>query len=111
MRGRKSDMSEAEPFRVGQTYPCWYDPASPETAILKRELRPKFYAGALIPGFMLLVTGSLLLGTLREERERKNPPRAGLRGPVMRAQRPSDAARLGRRAHRASPPVRHRPID
>ena len=71
MKGWMSDINEAYEFEVGRTYPCWYDPADPEKAILKRQVRPKFYLGALIPGFMLLISGSMLAGALRGERKRE----------------------------------------
>ena len=83
MRGRLSSMSDAEPWQVGKTYPCWYDPANPETAILKREVRPKFYAAAAIPAFMLLVTVGMLRAELREKRKREQPPEVA-RGELAR---------------------------
>ncbi|MGZ5432950.1 MAG: DUF3592 domain-containing protein [Thermoanaerobaculia bacterium] len=70
MNGRLSDMSEATAFRVGETYPCWYDPKHPERAILKRTVRPIFYAGATIPAFMLLVSGAMLRARTRRHRMR-----------------------------------------
>jgi hypothetical protein len=71
MNGRLSDMSEAGQFRVGETYPCWYDPKNPESAIIKRTFRPIFYAGALIPGFMLLVSVGTLRAPSRAPRKRR----------------------------------------
>lgn len=66
MRGRLSDFNEAYEFEIGKTYPCWYDPADPEKAILRRRVQPKFYAGAAIPTFMLLISGSMLRRELRK---------------------------------------------
>ena len=59
MNGRLSDLQEADPFRTGETYRCWYDPSNPERAILKRQLRPKFYALAGIPAFMTFVSWAI----------------------------------------------------
>jgi len=47
-------------FNVGSKYPCWYDPADPEKAVLLRRFEWKFYLGALIPGFFIVVCGNLM---------------------------------------------------
>ena len=47
-------------FHVGGRYPCWYDPADPEEAVLLRRFEWKFYLGALIPVFFILVCGNLM---------------------------------------------------
>jgi hypothetical protein len=40
-------------FEVGQSYPCWYDPYHPETAVLVR--------GYSLFGFMMVAFGMLLM--------------------------------------------------
>lgn len=60
MNGRMSTLSDADEFETGRAYRCWYDPWNPERAILRRELRTMFYAGAAIPGVMALATWSVL---------------------------------------------------
>ena len=57
-------MGEAESFSVGRAYPCWYDPADPEQAVMARHFYPLFYAGALFPLAFLLIGGSFLLRAL-----------------------------------------------
>ncbi|MBX7208243.1 MAG: DUF3592 domain-containing protein [Verrucomicrobiaceae bacterium] len=47
-------------FDDGGKYPCWYDPDDPEKAVLLRRFEWKFYLGALIPGFFILVCGNLM---------------------------------------------------
>jgi hypothetical protein len=60
----------AEGQEMGNIYPgvrmpCWYDPAAPDNSVLVRHFRAKFYLGALIPGFFVLLGGWFLRGTLR----------------------------------------------
>ncbi|HET7436979.1 MAG TPA: DUF3592 domain-containing protein [Thermoanaerobaculia bacterium] len=80
MNGWLSDMSDASRFNVGETVPCWFDPAHPERAIVVRQLRPKFYAAALIPVFMLLV----VIGMARGPRKTK-PRLSGMLQPDFTA--------------------------
>jgi hypothetical protein len=85
MNGRLSDESEAGNFRVGDAYPCWFDPNDPENAILVRRFRPRYYAAAAIPAFMTLITTSMLLGVRRESRKRREPPKSGMLTPDFTA--------------------------
>lgn len=62
-------------FTVGGKYPCWYDPASPDTAVLLRKTEWTFYLGALIPGLFILMGGHLMRRMLRSRRD------AGLTAP------------------------------
>jgi hypothetical protein len=57
-------MGEADSFSVGRAYPCWYDPADPEQAVIARRVYPLFYTAALIPLAFLLIGGSFLWGAL-----------------------------------------------
>lgn len=57
--GRLASMMDTNPFRVGDTYPCWYDPADPERAVLVRRIHAGFYAASAIPGAMLLIVSSM----------------------------------------------------
>lgn len=56
-------------FTVGSKYPCWYDPADPEKAVLLRRFESKFYLGALIPGFFIVVCGNLMRRALAGGRD------------------------------------------
>jgi Protein of unknown function (DUF3592) len=57
-------MGGVEGLRVGQVYPCWYDPAEPVQAVLARQFRPLFYAPAFIPLLFVVIAGSMLLRVL-----------------------------------------------
>ena len=57
-------MGDEESFGVGETYPCWYDPADPTEAVLARHFYPVFYATALVPLMFLLIGGNFLLVAL-----------------------------------------------
>ena len=61
MKGRLATMSDAGEFQIGKTYPCWYDPANPEQAILVRKFQPKYYAAAAIPAFMASIIAMILV--------------------------------------------------
>ena len=58
-------MGDSHAFTVGQSYPCWYDPANPYDAVLVRQFRPLFYSVALVPMLFLVVGASFLAGALR----------------------------------------------
>lgn len=58
-------MGGADVFNVGQTYPCWYDPADPQDAVLARQVRPLFYSMALVPLLFLVVGANFLVVALR----------------------------------------------
>lgn len=51
----------------GSQHECWFDPSAPEKSVLVRHFRAKFYLGALIPGFFILLSGSLLRKVLRRK--------------------------------------------
>ena len=58
-------MGDAGAFNVGQSYPCWYDPADPQDAVLARQFRPLFYAAALVPLLFLVIGANFLVVALR----------------------------------------------
>ena len=58
-------MGLTDVIRVGQSYPCWYDPADPHDAVLARQFRPLFYSAALIPLLFLVVGARFLAVALR----------------------------------------------
>lgn len=68
MDGRLASLSDAGGFRIGESYPCWYDPDDPERAVLVRRIHRPFYAAAAIPGFMLFITASMMARLRRKER-------------------------------------------
>ena len=47
--GRAGKQKILDRFAVGRTYPCWYDPAHPETAVLVRGFSWLIYLFMLIP--------------------------------------------------------------
>ena len=53
-------MGDVDGFRVGQAYPCWYDPADPVQAVLARQFRPLFYSAAIIPLVFVIIAGRML---------------------------------------------------
>src|SRR5262249_22857986 len=50
---RSLEQAKLDKFVVGQQYPCWYDPADPNSVILVR--------GYSLPSYVLLGLGSLFL--------------------------------------------------
>jgi Protein of unknown function (DUF3592) len=58
--GRMASAADLVLYDVGKAYPCWYDPAYPEDAVLARRFRPVFYVAALIPLAFLLIGGNFL---------------------------------------------------
>lgn len=56
-------------FNDGGKRPCWYDPADPAKAVLLRRFEWKFYLGALIPGFFVLVCGNLMRRALSSKHD------------------------------------------
>ena len=63
--GVMADFEDWRYFADGGTYPCWYDPADPDKAVLLRKTEWKFYLGALIPAFFILIGGNLMRLALR----------------------------------------------
>lgn len=68
--GREAPMSEAMEFKVGSTYPAWYDPANPKKAVLSKRFNPHYYWILLLPLFFIGFNGLLLRECLR----RASPP-------------------------------------
>jgi len=62
--GRDAKSADYSRFRVGEKYPCWYDPADPAKAVLVREWRPARYWAALIPLALIFFGGVLLRAVL-----------------------------------------------
>lgn len=60
-------------FNEGGRYPCWYDPANPDNAVLLRKTEWSFYLGALIPGMFILIGGHLMRRLLKKSRLSKAP--------------------------------------
>jgi len=58
-------MGDPGVFTVGQSYPCWYDPANPHDAVLARQFRPLFYSAALVPLLFLVIGVNFLVVALR----------------------------------------------
>jgi hypothetical protein len=86
MNGRLSDLNDAQQFRVGETYPCWYDPKNPEHAILARQIRPKYYALAGIPAFMTFIVALMFGADLRATKKKQRiEPRYGKLEPDLTA--------------------------
>lgn len=56
---------EAGGIHAGLRTTCWYDPANPQKSVLARNFQPRFYLGALIPGFFVLLGGGLLRRSLK----------------------------------------------
>lgn len=54
-------------YEIGQTYPCWYDPADPSQAVLVRRVRP-LYILALFPLALVALGGLGLVATLSRAR-------------------------------------------
>jgi hypothetical protein len=80
---RAAQQAIVESFRVGGTYPCWYDPDRPERAILVRVHAPGSHFALLVP-FMLLIFGGAGIRLLWKERGNRahqpgiaGAPRAG----------------------------------
>lgn len=60
---RRRNQAIANGYRVGATYPCWYDPANPTQAILTRTLHWQIsvaFGGFFISGCICLIWGILL---------------------------------------------------
>ncbi len=49
---RDEAQAAIDRFTVGQTYPCWYDPADPSIAVLVRGYQWWIWPALLIPGFV-----------------------------------------------------------
>lgn len=62
--GRDAKSADYSRFRIGEKYPCWYDPADPSKAVLVRTWRPSRYWAAVIPLGMIFMGGVLLRGVL-----------------------------------------------
>jgi hypothetical protein len=61
---RGSQQAILDQYTVGKTYPCWYDPANPTQAVLKRQIdwAVFFVSGLfLFVGVMFVLIGYLLL--------------------------------------------------
>lgn len=56
---------ETGDIHAGVRMTCWYDPANPQKSVLARNFQPRFYLGALIPGFFILLGGGLLRRSLK----------------------------------------------
>ena len=54
---RQESQAALARFQPGRQYPCWYDPAEPDIAILVRGYRWWFWLTFLIPGSFLLIGG------------------------------------------------------
>jgi hypothetical protein len=65
MDGSTSHPAETLSFKTGQAYPCWYDPANPEQAVLKRQVFGPLYALLAVPLLFVLVGGNMLFLALR----------------------------------------------
>ncbi len=63
--GKMASAGDLVLYDVGKAYPCWYDPAHPEDAVLARRFRPLFYVAALIPLAFLVIGGNFLLLAVR----------------------------------------------
>ena len=60
---RESQQAILDDFRIGQTYPCWYDPHRPGTAVLVKGFSWFGPLIALIPlSFLLIGGGGLIYG-------------------------------------------------
>jgi hypothetical protein len=65
MEGSTSHPGETLSFKLGQSYPCWYDPRNPEQAVLKKQVYGPFYFFLALPLLFLLVGGNMLVLALR----------------------------------------------
>ncbi len=63
--GIMSESQEMGNISKGVRMTCWYDPADPEKSVLVRHFQARFYLGALIPGFFILLGGWFLRTSLR----------------------------------------------
>ncbi len=64
-RGKGTPRAEADRFRVGQSYPCWYDPDAPDQAVILRRFNPHYYWALLMPLGMISIAGVFLRESLR----------------------------------------------
>jgi hypothetical protein len=63
---REAAAAALEPFVEGQKYPCWYDPAQPDVAVLVRGYQGWLWLVFLVPGsFVAIGAGGLLYTVLR----------------------------------------------
>jgi hypothetical protein len=59
---RTSQQAIVDQYAVGETYPCWYDPANPTQAVLTLQFNWGYF---LIPVLFLFTGGLLLYGALK----------------------------------------------
>jgi len=58
---RASAKAAYERFVVGERYPCWYDPSSPDVVVLVREPRWWIWLAMIVPGLLIVIGGGGLV--------------------------------------------------
>jgi len=66
--GRMSDASELVSFVVGRDVSCWYDPASPQDAVVARQWSWPFYGSGLIPLVLTAIPLWFLVSAFRSQK-------------------------------------------
>ncbi len=90
-RGEAQEMLDR--FSQGQKYPCWYDPAHPDDAVLVRGYQWWNWLLFLIPGsFLMIGAGGLLYSVLHWGRSAERRAAMSRRGPTPEL---FDAGRAG----------------
>lgn len=73
LEGKAATFEDYRDFHTGGVYPCWYDPAEPERAVLHRKVYWPFYLGVLIPGVFIFMGGYLMMRSLRRRPDSGHP--------------------------------------